>query len=155
MVLLAHMAGILHDIKREEQEHAQRGAEEAGHVLRDFDFTEPERIAITQAIRNHEAFKPARPLDDPSFQLISDALYDADKFRWGPDNFTETVWVMVAAKKVPLKVLMDHFIRGLKGVEKIKDTFRTATGKAYGPDFITRGLRIGRELHSEWQKTRP
>jgi HD superfamily phosphohydrolase YqeK len=149
LVFLAHLAGVLHDIKREERDHAQRGAEEAERVLSAFDITPPESRAVVQAIRNHEAFKPAEPLDDPSYQLLSDALYDADKFRWGPDNFTDTLWFMVAPRKVPLDTLLQHFIPGLKGIERIARTFRSATGKAYGPDFISLGLEIGRRIYDE------
>ncbi|MFC1825246.1 hypothetical protein ACFL9T_21250 [Thermodesulfobacteriota bacterium] len=149
MVLLGHLAGLLHDIKREEPDHAHRGAIEAGHILKTFDLSTAERRAITQAIGNHEAFKPEHPLDETSMQLLSDALYDADKFRWGPDNFTETVWLMVAPRKIPLKVLLDHFLPSLRGIEKISETFRTPTGRKYGPDFISRGLKIGKLVHAE------
>jgi len=151
-VLLVHLAGILHDIKRKEPEHAQRGAEEAGRILKGFDLEERERLGIVEAIGNHEAFKPARPLDDPSLQIISDALYDADKFRWGPDNFTETVWMMVAPRKVPMPALLKRFGRGLDGIEEIKGTFRTPTGREYGPDFICRGLEIGRKVYEALEK---
>jgi len=152
-LLLAHLAGVLHDIRREQPEHAQRGADEAEVILKDFDLEERERAAIVQAIRNHEAFKPAVPLGDPSLQLLSDALYDADKFRWGPDNFTETVWLMLAPFKVPLTALLGHFDTSLEGIVRIKDTFRTPTGREYGPDFISKGLQIGERLHSELTKT--
>ena len=152
MVVLAHVAGILHDIKREEPEHALRGAEEAGKHLKRFHLKEGERRAIMQAIRNHEAFREEQPLDDPSMQLLSDALYDADKFRWGPDNFTETVWMMVAPMKMPLSALLDNFIPSLRGIERIRNTFRTPTGRIYGPDFISRGLEIGRRLYVELQR---
>jgi hypothetical protein len=152
ILLLVHLAGVLHDIKREEPDHARRGAEEAGTILKDFDLSDRERGAIVQAIRNHEAFKPAVPLDDPSLQLVSDALYDADKFRWGPDNFTETVWMMVAPLKVSLAALMDHYRPSLEGIGRIIGTFRTPTGREYGPDFIERGLEIGERLYAELAK---
>ncbi len=149
LLLLAHLSGVLHDIKREQPEHARRGAEEAALILEDFDISGGEREAIVQAIRNHEAFKASEPLQDPSLQLISDALYDADKFRWGPDNFTETVWMMVAPLKVPIAALLGHFETSLEGIVRIKDTFRTPTGRVYGPDFIDKGLLIGKELYRE------
>lgn len=149
VLLLAHLAGALHDIRREQPEHAQRGADEAAVILEDFDLRGGERAAIVQAIRNHEAFKPAKPLEDPSLQLLSDALYDADKFRWGPDNFTETVWMMVAPFKVPLAAMLGHFDTSLQGIGRISDTFRTPTGREYGPDFITKGLLIGERLYEE------
>ncbi|MHB8830308.1 MAG: hypothetical protein ACYC6Q_12385, partial [Syntrophales bacterium] len=75
-------------------------------------------------------------------------LYDADKFRWGPDNFTETIWAMTAPRAIPLSKLMPRFPTGMQGVEKIKESFRTATGRRYGPDFIERGLEIGRRLYA-------
>jgi hypothetical protein len=37
----------------------------------------------------------------------------------------------------------------MKGIEKIKETFRTATGKRYGPEFIDQGLAIGNALFDE------
>ena len=148
-MLLAHLAGVLHDIKRMEPEHARRGAEEAEAILQEFELEEKERKAIVQAIRNHEAFKPAEPLEEPSLQVLSDALYDADKFRWGPDNFTETVWMMVAPMNVPLDSLLDYFMPSLDGIERIAGTFRTRTGREYGPDFIVRGLEIGQRIYQE------
>jgi HD superfamily phosphohydrolase YqeK len=149
LMLLAHLAGVLHDIKRMEPEHAMRGAEEAEVILQEFELEDEERQAIVQAIRNHEAFKPAQPLEEPSLQVLSDALYDADKFRWGPDNFTETVWMMVAPMNVPLNSLLDYFLPSLDGIERIAGTFRTRTGREYGPDFIVRGLEIGQRLYQE------
>ncbi|MBC7229882.1 MAG: hypothetical protein H5T74_05775 [Actinobacteria bacterium] len=148
-VLLAHLAGVLHDIRREQPEHAQRGAEEAERILGGFDLAAGERTAIVQAIRNHEAFKPATPLEDASLQILSDALYDADKFRWGPDNFTETVWMMAAPHRIPLALLLEHFETSMRGIARISETFRTPTGRLYGPDFIARGLRIGERLYGE------
>jgi HD superfamily phosphohydrolase YqeK len=149
LILLAQLAGVLHDIKRMEPEHAVKGAEEAEIILQEFELEDKERRAIVQAIRNHEAFKPAQPLEEPSLQVLSDALYDADKFRWGPDNFTETVWMMVAPMNVPLDSLLDYFLPSLDGIERIAGTFRTQTGREYGPDFIVRGLEIGQRVYQE------
>lgn len=149
ILLLAQLAGVFHDIKRDEPDHARKGAEEALLILEEFDLEGKEREAIAQAIRNHEAFRPIAAIEDPYEQLLSDALYDADKFRWGPDNFTETLWSMLSPSKLPISVLMDHFMPSLKGIERITGTFRTETGRRYGPDFIDRGLEIGTKLYVE------
>ena len=101
-----------------------------------------------EAIRNHEAFQPCSRTADPATQLISDVLYDADKFRWGPDNFTETLWAMVAGRDIPLQTLLPRFLPGLEGIRKIRDSFRTTVGRVYGPDFIDRGLEIGSRLYA-------
>ncbi|MHB8829164.1 MAG: HD domain-containing protein, partial [Syntrophales bacterium] len=45
MVLLGHIAGLLHDICRTEKNHADRGAEEAAKILAAFPLTNQERLA--------------------------------------------------------------------------------------------------------------
>lgn len=152
LVALAHVAGVLHDIRREEKDHARKGAEEAEHLLLDFDLDGGERSAIAGAIANHEAFRPPNPMGEPDWQLLSDALYDADKFRWGPDNFSEMLWDMVSRRHVPLAAVMGRFLKGLEGIDRIRETFRSDTGRKYGPDFIDRGMEIGRRLYAELTK---
>jgi len=149
LVTLVHVAGVLHDICREEKEHALRGAGEARRLLRAFALREDERDTIAGAVANHEAFRPSRPMGDADGQLVSDALYDADKFRWGPDNFSEMLWDMVARRDVPLSAVLGRFMKGLEGVGRIRETFRSETGRRYGPDFIDRGMEIGRRLYAE------
>lgn len=148
LVLLAHLAGILHDIRRTEKEHAMRGAEEAERLLRVFPLLGDERVSVTEAIRNHEAFRTCPAATGPAAQMISDALYDADKFRWGPDNFTETLWAMLASRDIPLQTLLPRFLAGVEGIRKIRDSFRTPAGREYGPDFIDRGLAIGERIYA-------
>jgi hypothetical protein len=148
IILLSHLAGLLHDIRRQEKGHAQLGAETAAAILAtDFHLVEKEGDFIVQAIRNHEAFQPFSNLQEPEAQLLSDSLYDADKFRWGPDNFTETIWAMAAPRQIPLQILLAHFLAGMDGIRRIRGTFRTNTGKIYGPDFIDLGLEIGLRLY--------
>jgi hypothetical protein len=149
LVLLSHLAGLLHDICRGQRDHAERGADEAASLLASFPVRADESEAIVGAIRNHEAFRPFSAAPDADAQLLAEALYDADKFRWGPDNFTETLWAMVIPRGIPLRTLLPRFLPGLEGIEKIRESFRTATGRHYGPDFIDRGLAIGRRLHAE------
>ncbi len=149
IVLLAHVAGVLHDIRRLENDHAQASAGEAGMFLTRFDLSDREVLAIAGAIRNHEAFRPAEIFEDPLAQFLSDALYDADKFRWGPDNFTEMLWDMVEYRKASLDALLKRFLRGMEGIKRIRETFRTQTGRIYGPDFIDRGIEIGIKFYTD------
>jgi hypothetical protein len=37
----------------------------------------------------------------------------------------------------------------MNGIEKIKGTFRTDTGKRYGPEFIDHGITIGKVIYDE------
>ncbi|MFA6450988.1 MAG: hypothetical protein WCX65_16050, partial [bacterium] len=118
----------------------------ADEILRELEFSAGDRAAVSFAISNHEAFRPAAVAETEDTQLISDALYDADKFRWGPDNFTETVWFMLEAAGAPVEMMVASYPEKIKGVEAVMETFRTKTGREYGPDFITRGLRIGEKM---------
>jgi hypothetical protein len=139
----AQAAGLLHDIRRKESDHALKSADTARLVLGQFFFSPAEIENIAQAIANHEAFKMPEPLSNEVGQFISDCLYDADKFRWGPDNFTDTVWLMASFYNVPLERLVESYHHGIEAIERIKGSFRTPVGKAYGPEIIDLGLTIG------------
>ncbi len=149
LFIAALIAGLLHDIKRRENDHALLGSIEAGRILSSLGMDCKYRVYISDAIKNHEAFKETHNSDDHAGRLVSDALYDADKFRWGAENFTTTLWLMVEAHNTPLKTLYESFREKMKGVEKIKETFRTETGKRYGPEFIDQGIRIGNVVYDE------
>ncbi len=146
-VLLVQCAGLLHDIRRKKKDHAIKGAAFTKKLLQDFPLSSREVADICLAIRNHEAFKLKIKIDSAAGKLISDCLYDADKFRWGPDNFTDTLWEMVSFMNPPLETFIAHYPKGMKGLKRIKQTFRTQAGQRYGPQFIDIGLAIGEELY--------
>ncbi len=147
-VLTAQIAGLLHDLNRSKKDHARLSARAAAEILARFHPAAPHGQCIIQAIANHEAFtRPAR-IDSPVGQMISDALYDADKFRWGPDNFTTTLWQMLRSAQAPLGPMIRRFPRGMEGIARIRDTFRTGAGKIYGPEFIDLGLRMGERVYA-------
>jgi hypothetical protein len=54
---------------------------------------------------------------------------------------------MVAFFETPLSRFIDYFPKGMEGLQKIRHTFRTQTGKYYGPQFIDIGISIGNELY--------
>jgi len=147
-VQIVQCAGLLHDIKRKKKEHAKRGAVHARKILKDYPLTPDEIEDIYRAIHNHEAFKDNILLTTSKGTLVSDCLYDADKFRWGPDNFTDTLWDMISFYNPPLSKFIARYPQGMEGLEKIKTTFRTQTGKKYGPRFIDLGLAIGEKLYA-------
>lgn len=149
LFIAAIIAGLLHDIKRKEQDHAVRGSIEAEKILTRLGMGLRERQYIADAIRNHEAFQETFDRDDAAGRLISDALYDADKFRWGPENFSTTLWIMVTTNNTPLEALHRTFREKMKGIERIKETFRTGTGKQYGPEIIDQGIVIGNAIYEE------
>ncbi len=152
LVVVAQSAGLLHDIKRKEKDHAAKGAIYSRNIIRLHPFTASDQNAIAVAIHNHQAFKETIATDNEGHQLISDCLYDADKFRWGPDNFTDTVWDMVAFFQTPLAEFVSIYPKAMRSLDRIKKTFRSHTGRIYGPRFIDTGLAIGQELFKEVQK---
>ena len=147
LMLLGLVAGLLHDISRGQENHAEVGARAAAPLLIELDLADEEIDCICQAIRNHEAFVTPTTCRRPSFQLISDCLYDADKFRWGPDNFTHTLWCMMNHFELTPEQLISRFPWGVTGMLRIADTFRTATGRQFGPEIIETGIEIGKEIY--------
>jgi len=144
---IVQCAGLLHDIKRKQKDHARVGAEQAGKILKSYPLKPEEIEDVCRAIQNHEAFKEGIDIESAEGILVSDCLYDADKFRWGPDNFTHTLWDMISVYNPPLDKFMARYPTGMAGLEKIKTTFRSQTGKKFGPQFIDLGLAVGRKLH--------
>jgi len=151
-VIVVQCACLLHDVKRKEKDHSTAGADYAREILQTYPFSTAELEDICLAIRNHEAFKEYVAIDTHEGALAADCLYDADKFRWGPDNFMYTLWDMVAFYDPPLETFIEHYPRGMTAIQKIKDTFRTKTGQRYGPQFIDIGLAIGEKLYDLIQR---
>jgi hypothetical protein len=153
-ICIAHCASLLHDIQRKQSNHAEQGASLATHLLAEYPLGVDEIEDICLAIRNHEAFKATVSVNTREGVLVSDCLYDADKFRWGPDNFTDTLWAMVAFSRPTLRDFVRHYPAGMESLSRIRTTFRTPTGRTYGPRFIDAGIAIGEELyrviHSEF-----
>jgi len=146
-IRIAQCAGLLHDLARKQPNHAETGAAEAAALLRAFPVDADDARDICSAIRNHEAFKDPVRLDTRSGALLSDCLYDADKFRWGPDNFTDTLWAMLAFSRPPVDQFLRLYPAGMERLARIKSTFRTPAGRRYGPEFIDLGLAVGEELY--------
>lgn len=148
LVCLSQTAGLLHDVKRKKKDHSSRAAVHAKKMLKTYPFSAEEIEYISMAIQNHEAFKEPVDANSVEGQLISNCLYDADKFRWGPDNFHDTLWDMVSYFNPPLPEFMKGYPQGMEKIKSIKSTFRTSTGQKYGPQFIDMGLAIGEELYN-------
>jgi hypothetical protein len=146
-LLMAQCAGLLHDINRKEKFHAVKGAETANRILKGYPMIPEEITHVCMAIRNHEAFGHLERLPAQQARIISDCLYDADKFRWGPDNFSHTIWDMIGSINPPLETFTARYPKSMALLKKIRGTFRSHTGKQYGPQFIDMGIAIGDELY--------
>jgi len=144
--LTCQAAGLIHDIHRKHKNHAIAGARFAREALGAFALKAGEIDDISYAIRNHEAFQRITVPPTATAGFLSDCLYDADKFRWGPDNFTDTLWDMVAFFNPSVADFVARYPGGMQRLEQIKATFRSFTGKKYGPQMIDFGIIIGKEL---------
>jgi hypothetical protein len=144
----AQVAGVLHDMRRGDEDHARSGAVAAGNILEGLRMPWDHRRYIVEAIANHEAFTQPQPIDSIMGRLVSNVLYDADKFRWGPDNFTATLWEMLRFSRAPVIAVIPRFPEGMAGISRIKNTFRSNTGRTYGPEFIDLGLALGDEIYT-------
>lgn len=149
--LLAQLAGLLHDTCRLEGHHAERGAELSLLILQDYPLSDHEKSMISKAIQCHEAFSEVAAFSEQDLQILADALYDADKFRWGPDNFCTTLWEICNYQEWTLAQIVDKFPAGLEVIKSIRDTFRTSAGKIYGPEFIELGLTMGKQIFQKIQ----
>jgi len=145
--LLAMLAGLLHDTCRLQGEHAVRGAELSLLILQEYPLLDEEKMMISSAVRCHEAFSPTVEFEHAGTQILADALYDADKFRWGPDNFMTTLWEICNYQEWTLQEILDKFPASLEMIASVQNTFRTQAGKIYGPEFIELGLVMGRKIY--------
>ncbi|WP_027720740.1 hypothetical protein [Maridesulfovibrio zosterae] len=150
LVLLAQFCGLLHDSCRLDEDHAKRGAETSKVILNNYPLSERSKELIAEAIARHEAFKTEQPIEnDPELELLSSALYDADKFRWGPDNFSTTLWEICDYEDWTIKEIIEKFPKGLEIIKSIDSTFRTETGRKYGPEMIAQGINIGSAIYEK------
>lgn len=146
-IRVVQCAGLLHDIRRMEADHAAAGACFAQKKLESYALSPNEIGDVCQAIQDHEAFQDRVPVNTLEGRLVSNCLYDADKFRWGPDNFADTVWKMVIAAGLPLSEFIVKYPKGMERISQVKETFRSQTGRIYGPRFIDLGLAVGNDLY--------
>ncbi|CCO23178.1 hypothetical protein [Maridesulfovibrio hydrothermalis] len=150
LVLLAQFCGLLHDSCRLDEDHALRGAETSRVILKNYPLSERSKDLIAESIARHEAFKPEQPIEnDLELTILSGALYDADKFRWGPDNFSTTLWEICDYEDWTVAEVIEKFPKGLKIIQSIESTFRTETGKKYGPEMIAQGINIGDAIYDK------
>lgn len=147
LVVLAQIAGLLHDVCRMEDNHAVQGANLSFQILKDFPLSDQDKQLISFAIENHEAFQERSTPPDFKSELLSGALYDADKFRWGPDNFVTTLWEICDYQEWPMEKIMERFPKAFEIIDSISDTFKTPTGQIYGPEFIDIGLELGNYIY--------
>jgi len=147
LALLAEMAGLLHDTMRFEDDHADKGADLAMRLLRGYSLSPEERLWIAQAVALHETVLPLAEVGPESARLLSGVVFDADRFRFGPDYFITTLWELCDCDEWSLEDIAKTFPEGRKRAEAARSGgFRTEQGRRYGPALITEGLALASEF---------
>lgn len=145
VALLAEMAGLLHDSMRHEDDHPDKGADLCLRILRGYPLTPEERIWIAQAVALHEADLPLAEGGPESARLLAGAVHDADRFRFGPDFFSATLWELCECDDWTLEEIAQAFPQGQKHAAACLGGFRTEQGRRYGPGLIGEGLSLAKD----------
>ncbi len=153
--LLAIMAGLLHDICRDEPGHADKGTERALRFLQGYPLSGEEKNMIAFAVRNHERFHPEIKRENHTYQIVGNALHDADKFTWGPDTFVAVLRENRTPTPTSPQEMLAHFHEGIERIHPFTAIFRTSTGRYYGPQFIRQGFILGNHLCRRLQEWCP
>jgi hypothetical protein len=152
LCVLAQLCGLLHDTCRLEPDHARRGADLAIRILVGYPLSDRDKAMIAFAIRNHAAFQVYESSDDPLEKMLAASLYDANKFRWGLDNFGTTHWEICDYEEWGLRQILAKYPEGIARIKAIANTFRTEIGRSFGPEFIELGLILGQRLYTILQQ---
>ena len=153
MAILAELAGLLHDATRHEEDHAAQGADLAMRLLRGYAISSEERLWVAQAIAEHENPNGSAPIGPEPALLLAAALYDADKFRYGPDIFATTLWELCECDEARLEDIALIFPEGPRKARGYIDTFRTVEGRRHGPQLLAEGLSLAEELTRMLERT--
>jgi len=153
IALLAEMAGLLHDALRHEDDHPDKGADLCLRILRGYPLAPEERMWIAQAVSLHEADQPQTEAGPECARLLCGAVHDADRFRFGPDIFTTTLWEFCECDEWTLEEIAQTFPKGPKHAESCMHGFRTEQGRRYGPALISEGLTLAKGYERLLTKT--
>lgn len=145
LALLAEIAGLLHDALRHEDDHAEKGADLCLRILRGYPLAPEERVWIAQAVALHEADLPLADAGPESARLLSGAVHDADRFRFGPDFFAATLWELCECDDWTLEQIAQAFPKGRELAAACANGFRTEQGRRYGPALIEEGLLLAND----------
>ena len=138
-------AALLHDVAREEQNHAEAGAEKAKHILRRYSYTPDEIEKIANAISTH-SFSGKKPPKTLEGKILS----DADKLdALGTLGVYRTA-VYSGEHARPIEDFVAHFhekLLKLEGLMFTTEAQRMARDRTeYIIEFVN---RLGRELKQE------
>ena len=139
-------AALLHDVAREEQNHAETGADKAKPILRKYDYTPDEIEKIANAILTHSFSGKKIPMT-----LEGKILSDADKLdALGALGVYRTA-VYSGEHARPIEDFVAHFhekLLRLEGLMFTTEAKRMARDRTeYLGEFVN---RLGRELKQEF-----
>lgn len=136
---LALLAGLLHDADRLEPDGAARAAELSRSILASYPLKEEDRELVAKAIAAHEDTAWTPPAD-PQEALLSGALYDADKFRYGADVYVTALWEYCDYEDLPPAEALRCLAMAADRLPAFVGTFRTRPGRNYGDRILAAGM---------------
>ena len=142
MALLALLAGILHDATRLDEDGEAKAGELSRSILAHYPLTDGERDMVAWAIRDHEIREGYAPPHDPRAALLSAALYDADKFRYGPDIYVTSLWEFCDYEDMPAQYAVNCLEAAERRLPDLAGTFRSRPGRAFGEEYLECGERL-------------
>jgi len=136
---LALLAGLLHDADRLEPDGAAKAAGLSRSILASYPLEDEDRELIAKAIAAHEDVVWTPPAD-PLEALLSGALYDADKFRYGADVYVTAMWEYCDYEEMHPSEALRCLGMAEERIPAFRGTFRTASGRLYGDRILASGL---------------
>lgn len=146
LAFLAQVAGLVHDVQRGEDDHAHRSADAVDSILAGYPIEADDVALIVRAVAGHEERTEPSDYPDPPTRLLCQALYDADKFRFGPDIFSTTMWLFCDYNSWSLAETAGQFPKGISAAKAVVHTFRTDVARRYGPELIEQGIKLGETM---------
>lgn len=142
MAILAILAGLLHDSTRLDEDSEAKAAELSQSILARYALTDEELTLVAGAIRDHDIREGYAPPSDPRAALLGAALYDADKFRYGPDIYVTSLWEFCDYEDMPTQHALKCFTAAESRLPELTGTFRSKPGRAFGEEHLECGARL-------------
>jgi hypothetical protein len=150
--LLSFVAGTLEDDFGHGLMHAVKVSHDAGtlvHIEAQLSGYDKDRlcrlVCLVQTAGLLHDIKRKRK--DHSAHAATYAKKVLKKYPFSPEEIENICGAIQNHEAFKEDKFMDGYPQGMEKLETIKATFRTPTGKKFGPQFIDLGLAIGEELY--------
>ncbi len=145
MAFIAQIAGLLHNVCRQDKRQTDKCSDLALILLREKSLTNMDRTIIFDAIAFNEADTEDFS-DAPEAVLVRHALHDADMLRWGYDPLSTSLWELYGTSFVSFKEVEAALDTSVERNTANMDAFLTPTARQFGADLLHFGIHAAQEL---------